>query len=428
MPNLTIRANGAETLFQIEAETVSIGRGPHNDVQVEDGSASKEHCRVEQTASGWVLIDLESHNGTRVNGEYRNRADLDHGDTIRIGKVELRFGLEGRSRGAARAGASTAGRAQSPGASQERVRSEEDEQPLPPRRYAKSDAGQKFLVYGGALLGVVLLTALVGSISSRTNRDERNEEVLKRTEALIRNGQWDEAKLYWQKHADRDGNGYPVGVDRIAELERRRPDIQRAGRESEARLELARMANKIANYHRGGSADPSEIRERMSKFKTDYAGTQQDLDAARAYPTWYAGGTPDRDRDRTDPRRKLREDWEALCVKADGYRKQEHFREARETMERFVRVRESTLDAVDLNWLNGELEKRAGNIDRLAGTYFSSVRRRAADLVKKKRFDQATKLYRDVIANYGIDKYVRLAKQGIREVEAAEAKESRKKD
>ena len=48
------------------------------------------------------------------------------------------------------------------------------------------------------------------------------------------------------------------------------------------------------------------------------------------------------------------------------------------------------------------------------------------DLCKKKRWDQAIQLYRDVIANYGIDQYVRKAKEGIRDVEAKRAEEAKK--
>jgi len=137
-------------------------------------------------------------------------------------------------------------------------------------------------------------------------------------------------------------------------------------------------------------------------------------------------GTPvacERAVDRRNPLRKLKKEWEEACEQAETYRKEEHFREARETLERFVAVRESTLDSFDLEWLKGELRKRVGNIERLAGTYFSSTERRARDLVKKKRFDQAIDLYRNVIANYGIDKYVRKAKEAIAAIEEARRKE-----
>ena len=123
-------------------------------------------------------------------------------------------------------------------------------------------------------------------------------------------------------------------------------------------------------------------------------------------------------RERKQSIHELEAEWDAACENAEIYRKEEKFREARETLLRFVSVRESTLPADALEWLKTQLERRVANIDRLAGTYFSSVERRVHDLAKNKRYDQAIALYRNVIANYGIDKYVRKAKEGIAEMEA----------
>ena len=417
MPNLTIRENGSESVFQIAEDRATIGRGEHNDVRIADPRASKEHCRLVQAGGRWKVIDLESHNGTRVNGEYRNKAWLDHGDVIVIGQSEIRFGLEGRAR-AAGAGSAPA---RAPAGAAAGAAGEEG--PRPPRRPDGKTAGEKLLIYGGALLGAVLIFALAAHMASRTARDTVNEYVLDEAGKLEANGQWEDAQRYLEQHADPSGNQYGKVLQRIRELEERRPMMERSIREREALQLLSRMANKIANYNRGGSAEPAEILRMMNQLKAEYAGTEQELDAARTYPEWYAGQIPEPNVNRTNPLRKLKREWEEACEQAETYRKQEHFREARETLERFVRVRESTLDAFDLEWLDGELEKRIGIIDQLAGTYYSSAERRADDLIKKKRWDQAIALYRQVIDNYGIDKYVRKAKEAIARIEEARRKE-----
>jgi len=415
MPQLTIREQGAEKTYVIESERTTIGRGEHNNVLVGDPRASKEHCEIVEVDGRWKLVDLESHNGTRVNGEFRNKAWLAHEDRIAIGQSEIRFGLERGAR-AAPSGASRVAAA-APG------RAAEDEDALPPpRRRSPQSGGEKVLVYGGALLGAVLLFVLATQMG--IGRDEHNEKVLEEANKLVSNGQIDDAQLYLQEHADRGGTLYGKVMDRIAELEKLKPGMQRTIREREALQLLSRMANKIANYNRGGSADPAVILEMMNRLKSEYAGTEQEMDAARTYPEWYAGQIPEPGVDRSNPRRKLAREWEEACAQAEDYRKKEHFREARETLERFVRVRETTLEKVDLEWLNQELEKRRGNIERLAGTYFSSTERRAADLVKNKRFDQAIDLYRHVIDNYGIDRYVRKAKEAIAEIEEAKRKDN----
>ena len=70
MPNLTVRDSGKNFIHQIEGELLSIGRGSTNTIEISDAKASKEHCRVERVGNRWKVVDLESKNGTRVNGDF----------------------------------------------------------------------------------------------------------------------------------------------------------------------------------------------------------------------------------------------------------------------------------------------------------------------------------------------------------------------
>ncbi len=423
MPNLTIHEKGTESLQNIDGDRVTIGRAPHNDIQIHDGHASKEHCLLVLRGDRWKLIDLESHNGTRVNKAFKNQAWLAHDDTIRIGETELRFGLESRARQAAtrppKASAGVAAGVRPP-SRPARDEFEDDYAPPPPSRPSKS-AGEKFLIFGGAALGLVITMWIVVTQGGMLAQDSYNEKVRREANRLVGNGQWDEAIAYLEEHSDPSGNAYDINKRRIAELERNKPDYKKSMRETAARKVLSRMANKIANYNRGGSADPQYILELMNRIKTEYAGTEQDALAAQNYPAFYAGRVPEPGIHTSNPLRKTKKEWEAICEKADDYRKQEHFREARETLIKFVRVREATLNEVQLDYLNKELEKRVNSIDHLARTYFSSVERRAHGLVKNSRFDQAIQLYRNVIANYGIDKLARKAKEAIADIEQKKA-------
>jgi len=424
VPNLTIHEKGAESLHKIDGDRVTLGRAPHNDIQIHDGHASKEHCLLVLRGDRWKLIDLESHNGTRVNRVFKNQAWLGHDDTIRIGETELRFGLEGSARKAAtrppRVAVSAAAPSARPPSRPARDEPEDDYAPPPPSRPSKS-AGEKFLIFGGAALGLVITMWIVVTQGGMLAQDSYNEKVRREANRLVGNGEWDEAIAYLEEHSDPSGNAYDVNKRRIAELERNKPDYKKTMREAAARRVLSRMANKIANYNRGGSADPQYILELMNRLKTEYAGTEQDALAAQNYPAFYAGRVPEPGVNTRNPLRKTKKEWEAICEKADDYRKQEHFREARETLIKFVRVREATLNEVQLDYLNRELEKRVNAIDHLARTYFSSVERRANGFVKNSRFDQAIQLYRNVIANYGIDKLARKAKEAIADIEQKKA-------
>ena len=70
---------------------ISIGRGDSNHVCVMDRAVSRRHCTIEQVSERFELADLDSHNGTFVNGIPIRRKIVGHGDTIRVGHSEFVF-------------------------------------------------------------------------------------------------------------------------------------------------------------------------------------------------------------------------------------------------------------------------------------------------------------------------------------------------
>ncbi len=73
------------------ARQFSIGRSANADFQPEDQNVSRVHCRLEFAEESWTLVDLDSSNGTFVNGERIKRRRLSFGDRIRLGGQELEF-------------------------------------------------------------------------------------------------------------------------------------------------------------------------------------------------------------------------------------------------------------------------------------------------------------------------------------------------
>jgi Protein of unknown function (DUF3662)/FHA domain len=73
---------------------VTIGRLPECDVVLADANASRRHVEVRQSTDGgggYVVVDLGSTNGTKVNGVGIHTHRLHHGDEITIGSTHLRF-------------------------------------------------------------------------------------------------------------------------------------------------------------------------------------------------------------------------------------------------------------------------------------------------------------------------------------------------
>src|ERR1700733_4735243 len=70
---------------------ITIGRAESNHLRLTDSMVSRQHCMIRQVEERYELTDLDSHNGTFVNGvPVRNKA-VDHGAKIRVGSSELLF-------------------------------------------------------------------------------------------------------------------------------------------------------------------------------------------------------------------------------------------------------------------------------------------------------------------------------------------------
>ena len=73
---------------------VTIGRGEDADIRIVDRFASGIHCRVHSRGNSYFVEDLDSTNGTYLNGaDLNGEAPLNDMDEIRIGDTELRFEL-----------------------------------------------------------------------------------------------------------------------------------------------------------------------------------------------------------------------------------------------------------------------------------------------------------------------------------------------
>jgi pSer/pThr/pTyr-binding forkhead associated (FHA) protein len=78
----------------LDKERVTIGRKPHNDIQIENLAVSGEHARVVTILKDSFLEDLGSTNGTLVNGTSVKKHILQNGDIIEIGRYKLKFVAE----------------------------------------------------------------------------------------------------------------------------------------------------------------------------------------------------------------------------------------------------------------------------------------------------------------------------------------------
>ena len=84
--------DGAEPPFTfriLPGSIKTIGRAARADFIVDAGLVSRLHCRLTAGASELEVVDLDSTNGTYVNGERTGRGTLKSGDRLGVGRVEL---------------------------------------------------------------------------------------------------------------------------------------------------------------------------------------------------------------------------------------------------------------------------------------------------------------------------------------------------
>ncbi|MCA8983664.1 MAG: FHA domain-containing protein [Planctomycetaceae bacterium] len=89
---LVIEGNDQGVRFDLSGSMV-IGRGAQNPIRILDTEASRVHARIVPRDGGWVLEDLNSSNGTFVNGQPIKQRFLESGDQIRLGRSTLVFAL-----------------------------------------------------------------------------------------------------------------------------------------------------------------------------------------------------------------------------------------------------------------------------------------------------------------------------------------------
>lgn len=75
----------------LDKERITIGRKPHNDIQIDNLAISGEHAAIVTLLSDSFLEDLDSTNGTLVNGQPVKRHFLRPNDVIELGKYRLKY-------------------------------------------------------------------------------------------------------------------------------------------------------------------------------------------------------------------------------------------------------------------------------------------------------------------------------------------------
>lgn len=93
MARIAVRQPGEEeSVRELAAERVRVGRGRGCDVVLSDGTASREHCELVRTPHGYTVADLGGRNPAQLNGRPLTAPTLlTTGDVVRVGKTDILY-------------------------------------------------------------------------------------------------------------------------------------------------------------------------------------------------------------------------------------------------------------------------------------------------------------------------------------------------
>ena len=79
---------------QITKDKTTLGRRPYNDIVIDNLAVSGEHAVLQMVGTDVFIEDLNSTNGTYINGKAVKKQLLAHNDTVEVGKYKIKFMVE----------------------------------------------------------------------------------------------------------------------------------------------------------------------------------------------------------------------------------------------------------------------------------------------------------------------------------------------
>jgi len=165
MAKLVVLSEGFTGLTcELKADKTTVGRLEDNAFQIAEPSVSSHHCELTRRGAELLVKDLNSTNGTFINGEKVAEAVLKPGQILRLGQVEMRL----ESGGAAAPAASTAGKKPLEKTMVIGIKAQDLDQGARPVNFEtnaafskKSNKANKIFIIIGVVLGVLIIAFLI---------------------------------------------------------------------------------------------------------------------------------------------------------------------------------------------------------------------------------------------------------------------------
>jgi hypothetical protein len=94
MSQIIFKNEGHQETIQLDKDVFSMGRSADNQIVIRSEKISRRHCEIRKSGDGFIAVDLDSRNGTFVNGEKIKEKALKIGDVINVGDAVIIFEQE----------------------------------------------------------------------------------------------------------------------------------------------------------------------------------------------------------------------------------------------------------------------------------------------------------------------------------------------
>ena len=166
---------------ELKVEKTTVGRVEDNAFQIAEPSVSSHHCEVILSVNDIIIRDLNSTNGTFINGEKITESVLKPGQTLKLGQVELRID-DGSAMPAASAPSGSGAPAAAPAAPASAGKSRQDQTMVVQRGVSlndltearpggfdtatsgftkKSNKVNRYFLIGGIIIGLIIVALLI---------------------------------------------------------------------------------------------------------------------------------------------------------------------------------------------------------------------------------------------------------------------------
>jgi hypothetical protein len=283
---LIVSEGGRERVHELLDDITVVGRGERADLRLKDQKAAALHCEIRRTPGGFKLVDLETRDGTRVNGEHVNARLLEHGDTIAVGGVEITY--LGDSPTAKPAPAPAAGLREVPRDESGKPKGFYRHEAKPMRRTGGSGAGLGIAALCLSLAGVVAWSLSDGAEES-TQKAKYREAV-----ELLRNvDSEDKAKRILKLLGELD----PAVIDPRDVGRMRAEAKEHLDGFAHARVKQDEYAqwNELADLYQKRPERTEEILARADKFLLEHPQSDKAEQAAKIRRFIQLGGDPSRE-------------------------------------------------------------------------------------------------------------------------------------